>query len=268
MEIILYAFPLFGALLLAEFAYGRYKQQNTYHDLKDAATSLGLGLLHVALSVLVGAVLYTIDYYIFEHRIFTFGSSWYEIVVLFLIMDFSYYWWHRLSHRVRFLWANHVNHHSSEQYNFTTAFRQPLFSPILRPVFYIYIPFLGFDPEWMILVGVGQLAWSVWSHTQLIGNLGVWEYLLVTPSNHRVHHGVNPQYIDKNYGGVFIFWDILFGSYEKEKEPVVYGITHNIKTYHPAKVIFHEWWAWLKDLFQSKSFKEVFDHTFKPPGAV
>lgn len=266
MEKILYAFPIFGAVLLMEFAYGYYKHNNTYKDFKDAAASLSLGLLHVAFSALVGTAALAVDYFFYDHRLFDLGASWYEIIILFILMDFSYYWWHRLSHRVRFLWANHVNHHSSESFNFTTAFRQPLLTPILRPVFYIYIPFLGFKPELLITVGVVQLVWAVWSHTQHIGHLGFLEYIIVTPSAHRVHHGVNLQYIDKNYGGVFIFWDILFGSYEKEVEPVKYGITSNIKTYNPISIIFHEWWAWIKDLFRSRSWREALDHTFRPPG--
>lgn len=180
-------------------------------------------------------------------------------------MEFSYYWWHRASHRVRFLWANHVNHHSSKEFNFTTAFRQPLFSPVLRPFFYFYLPFLGFDPSIIGLVGVASLVWAVWSHTQHIGKLGFLEYIIVTPSTHRVHHGSNDHYIDKNYGGVLIIFDIIFGTYEPENEKVNYGITKNIKSYNPIKIIFHEWIAWIKDLKNSKSLKEAYKHTFEPP---
>lgn len=123
MEKILYAFPVFGLLLLIEFSYGYYKNRNTYSDLKDAAASLSLGMSHVLFSLMTASALLAVDYYIYEHRIFEFGNSWYEIALLFLLMDFSYYWWHRASHRVRFLWANHVNHHTSTEFNFTTALR-------------------------------------------------------------------------------------------------------------------------------------------------
>lgn len=265
MEKILLAFPLFGMLLLIEFAYGYFKNRNTYSDIKDSFASLSLGLGNVIFSILTTSFILAIDMVLHEHRLFNIGNTWFEIILLFVIMDFSFYWWHRASHKIRFFWANHVNHHSSTQFNFTTAFRQPLFSPIMRPLFYFYIPFLGFDPSLMVIIGIVQLAWAVWSHTQLIGKLGFLEWILVTPSNHRVHHGSNAIYIDKNYGGIFIFWDIMFGTFETEKEPVKYGITSNIKTYNPFTIIFHEWKALIADIKKSKTIKEAFDYTFRPP---
>lgn len=265
MEKIAFAIPVFAALILIEFAFGYFKNRNTYANMKDAVSSLSLGLAHVCATAAFTSVLLFVDYTIYEYRIFEFGYTWHEILLLFWLMEFSYYWWHRASHRVRFLWANHVNHHSSQEYNFTTALRQPLFSPVLRPFFYIWLPFLGFDPALIVAIGIASLIWAVWSHTQHIGKLGFLEYIIVTPSAHRVHHGTNPQYIDKNYGGVLIIFDILFGTYEPEKEKVTYGITKNIESYNPVKIIFHEWVAWVKDLKKSKSLKEAFDYTFKPP---
>lgn len=264
MEMI-YALPAFGLLLLIEFLYGYFNKQNTYHDLKDTVASLSLGMTQVIVTIILASTLLALDNLLYQHRLFEFGNKWYELVLLFLLMDFSFYWWHRASHRVRFLWANHVNHHSSKEYNFSTALRQPVFSSILRPLFYFYIPWLGFDPQLLIIMGSVSLVWGVWSHTKHIGKLGFLEYVIVTPSAHRVHHGKNPEYIDKNYGGVFIFWDILFATYEKEVNPVEYGITKDIKTYNFFTMIFHEWQAWYKDVIQSKSLREAFNHTFHPP---
>lgn len=265
MEKIIFAVPIFGLLILAEFAYGYFKNRNTYTDGKDAISSLSLGVSQVLATVAVSSILLFIDYSIYEYRIFEFGSKWYEIFLLFLLMEFSFYWWHRASHRVRFLWANHVSHHSSTEYNFTTALRQPVFSPVLRPFFYFHLPFLGFDPLLIAAIGIPSLIWGVWPHTQHIGKLGFLEWIIVTPSSHRVHHGINGQYIDKNYGGVLIIWDILFGTFEPEKEKVIYGITKNVESYNPIKIIFHEWVSWIKDLKKSKSISEAFDYTFKPP---
>jgi sterol desaturase/sphingolipid hydroxylase (fatty acid hydroxylase superfamily) len=264
MEMI-YALPIFGLLVLVEFLYGHFKRNNTYHDVKDTAASLSLGLAQVAFTVVLSSSLLAVDYWFYAHRIHTFGNTWYALLLLFLLMEFSFYWWHRASHRVRFLWANHVNHHSSTEYNFSTALRQPVFSPILRPLFYFYLPWLGFDPQMMIVVGVVSLIWGVLSHTKHVGKLGFLEYIFVTPSAHRVHHGSNAEYIDKNYGGIFIFWDILFGTYESERQPVVFGITTNINTYNPIRITFHEWQAWFKDVLWSKSISEAFRSTFLPP---
>lgn len=262
---IIYAFPIFALLILIEFTYGYFKNKNTYKDIKDAVSSLTLGISHVVATILVSSLMLLINYTIYEFRIFEFGIKWYEIVLLFLLMEFSYYWWHRASHRVRFLWANHVNHHSSKEFNFTTALRQPLFSPVLRPFFYLHLPLLGFNPAITALLGIASLVWAVWSHTQHIGKLGFLEYIIVTPSTHRVHHGTNPQYIDKNYGGVLIIYDILFGTYATEKEKVNYGLTKNVASYNPLKIIFHEWIDWIKDLKKSKSINEAFEYTFRPP---
>jgi sterol desaturase/sphingolipid hydroxylase (fatty acid hydroxylase superfamily) len=264
MEMI-YTLPIFGLLLFIEFLYGHFKKRNTYHDVKDTFASLSLGIGQVVVTVIFSSSLLAFDQLLYKHRLFEFGNAWYEIVLLFLIMDFSFYWWRRASHRMRFFWANHVNHHSSTEFNFSTALRQPIFSPILRPLFYLYIPWLGFDPQLVIVLGIISLIWAVWSHTKHIGKLGFLEYIIVTPSGHRVHHGTNPEYIDKNYGGVFIFWDILFGTFEHEVKPVVYGITQNINTYNPIKIIFHEWQALYKDVVQSKSLGEAFNRTFRPP---
>ncbi len=264
MEMI-YALPVFCVLLLTEFLYGWFKRRNTYHDIKDTLASLSLGVAQVVLGVLLGSTMLAIDNWLYQHSLFKFGNSWYELTLLLLLMEFSFYWWHRASHRIRFFWANHVNHHTSVEYNFSTALRQPVFSPILRPLFYFYIPFLGFEPHMLIVLGVPSLVWGVLSHTKHVGKLGFLEYILVTPSAHRVHHGSNPEYIDKNYGGLFIFWDILFGTYAREDEPVVYGITKNINTYNPITITFHEWKAWIQDITQSKSLREAFDYTFRPP---
>ena len=194
MEMI-YALPAFGLLLLIEFLYGYFKNQNTYHNLKDTVASLSLGITQVIVTIILASTLLAFDNLLYKHRLFEFGNKWYELVLLFLLMEFSFYWWHRASHRVRFFWANHVNHHSSKEYNFSTALRQPVFSPILRPLFYFYIPWLGFDPQLLIIIGSISLVWGVWSHTKHIGKLGFLEYIIVTPQRTVYTTGRDPQYI-------------------------------------------------------------------------
>ena len=154
MSNIIYAIPFFICLIFIEFTYGYFKKRNTYTDKKDTLISLGLGLGQLGLIIAVSGIMLSLNYFLYQYRLFNLGDSWYEIALLFILMDISFYWWHRASHKVRFLWANHVNHHSSKEYNFSTALRQPIFSPMLRPFFYLYIPILGFDPILMYSVGV------------------------------------------------------------------------------------------------------------------
>jgi len=265
MSNIIYAIPFFICLIFIEFTYGYFKKRNTYTDKKDTLISLGLGLGQLGLIIAVSGIMLSLNYFLYQYRLFNLGDSWYEIALLFILMDISFYWWHRASHKVRFLWANHVNHHSSKEYNFSTALRQPIFSPMLRPFFYLYIPILGFDPILIYSVGVFSLIWAVFYHTKHIKKLGILEWVLVTPSHHRVHHGINGEYLDKNYGAVFIVWDMIFGTFQPEERTVKFGITNNINTYNPIKVIFHEWRSWLRDLALSRSLKDVFKNTFHPP---
>ncbi len=268
LQKLIFALLFFGFLIASEFLFGIYKKRNAYKDLKDASASLTLGILYLLFQIIVGGFMLSIDLELYNHKLFNFGYKWHEIILCFLLMDFTYYWWHRVSHRVRFLWANHINHHSSEEYNFTTALRQPFFVPILRPLFYIHIPLLGFDPKLVGILGAVGLVSAVWTHTKLIPKLGFLEYILVTPSAHRVHHGSNHEYLDKNYGGTFIFWDIIFGTFQKEVNEVKYGLTTNINTYNPFKIISHEWFSWVKDIKSSRSIKEAIDFTIQGPEKI
>jgi sterol desaturase/sphingolipid hydroxylase (fatty acid hydroxylase superfamily) len=257
---------LFIFIMLIEYLYGNYKNNNIYNDLKDTFTSVSTGTIYFVFKVILGFLLFAIDMKIYEHRLFEIDSfKWYNIILCYFLMDFTYYWYHRAQHRIRILWADHVNHHSSEEYNYSTAFRQGIFTPFIQPLFYFHLAFLGFDPRMVIILHVFGHVSAVWTHTKLIGKMGFLEYILVTPSAHRVHHGSNPEYIDKNYGNTFIFWDMLFGTYEPEKKEVRYGITKNIHSYNIFKVIFHEWTSWLKDIFNAKNIKEISTYTFKGP---
>jgi sterol desaturase/sphingolipid hydroxylase (fatty acid hydroxylase superfamily) len=191
-------------------------------------------------------------------------------VAIFFLDDFIYYWFHRASHECRFWWAAHVNHHSSQEYNLSTAVRQSwssLFVGTWMP--WIALAVLGFPPA-MILAQQGfNLFYQFWIHTESVRRLPAWfEYLFNTPANHRVHHAVNPRYLDRNYAGVLMIWDHLFGSFSAERadDPPRYGIVKNIDTFNPLRIAFHEWLAMARDVAAARSAREVLGATFGPPG--
>jgi sterol desaturase/sphingolipid hydroxylase (fatty acid hydroxylase superfamily) len=188
--------------------------------------------------------------------------------LLFFAEDFMYYWLHRIDHYCRFFWAVHVTHHSSEEYNLTVGFRSSVFQPLYRFIYFIPLSFLGFKGMDIMFIYSATQIFGILVHTQTVGKLGFLEYFMVTPSHHRVHHASNVRYLDKNMGMVLIIWDKLFGTFqeEEEKDPVKYGLTTNIKTYHPGKMVFHEWINIFKDLKKKCSIKDKLLYVFGPPG--
>jgi sterol desaturase/sphingolipid hydroxylase (fatty acid hydroxylase superfamily) len=187
-------------------------------------------------------------------------------VALFFADELAYYWYHRTHHTIRVFWASHVVHHSSQRYNLSTALRQP-WTPFSASLFWIPLALLGFPP-WMILLQQSiSLLYQFFIHTERVGTL--WrpvEFVMNTPSHHRAHHGSNTQYLDKNYGGILIVWDRLFGTFEPEGERVVYGLTKNIDTYHPVRVATHEFAAIASDLRRAGSWRTAFGYLFRGPG--
>ena len=193
-------------------------------------------------------------------------GDWGVWVLLFFADDVSYYWFHRVSHESRVFWASHVVHHSSEHYNLSTALRQT-WVPMTYFPFWLWLPLVGF-PVWMVLLAQAwSLIYQFWIHTERIRKLPrPLEYVLNTPSHHRVHHGSNEVYLDKNYGGILIIWDRIFGTFTREGERVRYGLTKNIRTFSPVKVAFHEYGAMWGDLKRARSWRERLGVLFKGPG--
>ncbi|MCX5739849.1 MAG: sterol desaturase family protein, partial [Proteobacteria bacterium] len=179
--------------------------------------------------------------------------------------DFCYYWFHRLHHEVRFFWAAHVTHHSSQRYNLATALRQS-WSPMTALPFYAPLPLLGFDPLMLVTVHAINLLYQFWIHTELIDRLGPFEWVFNTPSHHRVHHASNPIYLDRNYAGILIIWDRLFGTFEPEREAPIYGLTKNISTYNPVRIAFHEWVAVMRDALRPNPLAVRIGYLVNPPG--
>lgn len=183
-----------------------------------------------------------------------------------LAADFTYYWMHRTEHEVRLLWANHVTHHSSNEYNFSTALRICWLDAVIEWIFFIPMILLGFNLVQVVIALLIVVSYQSWIHTEKIGKLGWLDKVFNTPSVHRVHHGTNEKYIDKNYGGILIIWDRLFGTYQAEEDTVVYGITQPVDSLNPITINFAEYRHILRDIRKSKSAKEAFRYLFKPPG--
>jgi sterol desaturase/sphingolipid hydroxylase (fatty acid hydroxylase superfamily) len=180
--------------------------------------------------------------------------------------DFIYYWNHRFMHSSRYMWAMHVVHHSSEHYNLSTALRQPVAEALTTPVPYGLLCWAGVDPETLNTARGINLLWQYWIHTETVGHLGKAEIVLNTPSAHRVHHGSQRQYLDRNHGSILIIWDRLFGTFEPERERVVYGLTKNINTFNPWRIISHEYLAMAKDVASAGSWSDRVSHVVRGPG--
>ncbi|WP_034059122.1 sterol desaturase family protein [Lacinutrix jangbogonensis] len=268
-NLILFAIPFFAASLFLE-AYAIFKQHKTY-DIKDALTSIAMGIVNVMLNFISKAIVLICFLYVYNnYRLFTIPMAWWSFTLLLFADDFCYYWFHRISHQCRLFWASHVVHHSSERYNLSTALRQTWSGGFYTFIFWLALPLFGFHPGMIILQMSVSLIYQFWIHTETINKLPKWfEALFNTPSHHRVHHGSNPIYLDRNHAGIFIIWDKLFGTFQAEldEEKVVYGLVENIKTNNPIKIAFSEWFYMLKDAFSGKkSIKSRVLYLIKPPG--
>jgi alkylglycerol monooxygenase len=232
---IVYAIPVFMLTLLAEAALARRWGRRTY-DLADAVTSLNFGILSQVSAAFTRLLALGIYIWVFEHlRWFTLpvDALWVWVVAL-LAYDFLYYWVHRCGHEVQVMWASHQVHHSSEYFNLSTALRQSATGALFAWPFYLPMALLGVPPVVFAIVALIDLLYQYWVHTELVGRLGPLDRILVTPSNHRVHHGQNDYCIDRNYGGILIIWDRLFGTFteERDAEPVIYGVRKPLNSYN------------------------------------
>jgi sterol desaturase/sphingolipid hydroxylase (fatty acid hydroxylase superfamily) len=257
-DIYTYGIPIIVLLIISEVIYSSINNLK-YYKAKDSAAAFGLLLGNYVINLGTKGSILVLYFYLYNYRLLTINElmpAWMVWILTFVAIDFVYYWFHRCSHRVRFLWAVHMNHHSSEEMNFTVSLRQAWFGSLTKVPFFISLPLIGFDPLITAVAGVASTLWGVVEHTQWITKLGPLEYIFVTPSSHRVHHGSNEKYLDKNYGNLLIIWDRIFGTFEEEKEKVIYGIRRNVKTFNPIKITFFEWISFVNDLKYAKSFKE------------
>ncbi|HTK27171.1 MAG TPA: sterol desaturase family protein [Pyrinomonadaceae bacterium] len=250
---IVIAIPLF-ALAIAFEAWYDDRQNADACEWWDSWTNILIGFVSVATAAIIGFFIGFIYDVAYDFAPFKFpADAWWTWTALFLLDDFAYYWFHRVSHESRLFWNFHVVHHSSEQYNLSVAVRQSWFTGILHWIFYAPIMLLGFAP-WMFLAMHGfNLIYQFWIHTKFVKNLGWLEWILNTPSHHRVHHGVNEPYLDRNYAGVLIVWDRMFGSFVSETETPRYGIIKPIKSNNPLWINTHAWFEMFEAIKEKKT---------------
>jgi sterol desaturase/sphingolipid hydroxylase (fatty acid hydroxylase superfamily) len=229
-------------------------------------------LMNGSLDLLLRGIYVVILDYFYRLHIFSFSHVIVYWGMLLLLEDFMYYWLHRFDHEIRFFWAVHVTHHSSEHLNFTVGFRSSVFQPLYRFLYFIPLALMGFKPIDILFIYAATQIWGIFVHTKLINKMGWLEYFLVTPSHHRVHHASNPKYLDKNMGMFLIIWDKMFGTFQpelndKEYQPIKFGLTKPIEKETPTTIIFHEWVQMWKDLARKDiGWKEKWFYLFGPPG--
>ncbi len=236
-------------------------------EYKEVGANILIGIGNIILSTVLFSLIFIVTLYMAEQVAFwqipVNGYTW---VLAILAADLSYYWMHRIEHKVRFLWAFHSVHHSSKEFDLTTSLRLAWFEGLIEWLFFIPMILIGFDLVQAIVSILVVIAYQTWIHTEHIGKLGVLDHIFNTPSVHRVHHGSNPQYIDKNFAGIFILWDKLFGTYQKEEEKVIYGLMQNIDTKNPISINFYEWKEMFKDMSKAEAFGDKIRLMLKPPG--
>jgi sterol desaturase/sphingolipid hydroxylase (fatty acid hydroxylase superfamily) len=270
-DVVQLAVPFFIAAILIELFWIRLTGRGGRYETRDAVTSLVMGAGNVASGIALGFIAWAFFMALWSVTPLDLGTSWWVVLLCFVLDDMRYYWVHRFGHRIRWVWASHVNHHSSQHYNLTTALRQTwtytfTFMMVVRAPLIL----LGFHPAMVLFCGGLNLVYQFWIHTEAINKLPRWfEAIMNTPSHHRVHHGRNPRYLDANYAGVFIIWDKMFGTFvpEQDDEKVDYGLVHNIGTFNPIRVAFHEWVGIWKDATQpGLTLRQRLLYCVAPPG--
>ena len=278
--IYLYALPFFGVTMGLEALHlwhhakeerptaGSGGGDAVGYEPRDTFASLSMGTGYLAIAFFTEVMTIAIYHAIWHLRVVDLPNTVAMWVAAFVVQDLCFYWHHRTSHEVRFFWAAHVNHHSSNHYNLSTALRQSWTEHLFAALFYVPMALLGFPVEVFLVVHAFNRLYQYGVHTESIGRMGVLEWVLNTPSHHRVHHGSNLRYLDKNYAGMLIVWDRMFGTFEPEdpEEPVRYGLTKPLESFNPVTIAFHEWVALAKDVRDAGSWRGRLGLLLRPPG--
>ena len=266
-EVYAIGLPIIYGMIALEAAFSALTNKSFYR-LNDTLCTAGLLIGNILIGSAAKGLSFAIHIFLYQFRVIDLANLiplWLMWVLAFVLIDLVFDIYHRLSHRVRLLWAIHMSHHSSEEMNFAVSLRQAWFAPLSKLPFFAVLPLLGMDPTIVVIAGVISTLWGVVGHTQIVDKLGPLELIFNTPSHHRVHHGANKEYIDKNYGNLFIIWDKMFGTFEPEQAPVKYGLVNNVNTFNPVKITFMGWGAILRDIRKAKSAKEALLLIFGPP---
>ncbi|MBL7933645.1 MAG: sterol desaturase family protein [Bacteroidia bacterium] len=261
--------PIYAIVIGIEIFYS-YWHEKKYYSTKGILANVYLSALNFSLDILVRGICLAVLWYFYQFRFTAIDKTVHPVLywsALLIAQDFMFYWLHRVDHYCRLFWAVHVTHHSSEEFNLTVGFRSSVFQPLYRFIYFIPLSLVGFDPLDVMFMYAATQIYGILIHTKTVGKLGFLEWFLSTPSHHRVHHASNIKYLDKNMGMVLIIWDRMFGTFAKEEEEVVYGLTKNIETYHPIHMVFHEWKNISHDVLHKKApLKAKFMYVFGPPG--
>ncbi len=268
-NVLLWVVPMFIILIVIEIIYGHIKKKQT-HTFMDTLSSLSSGMTNILKDILgLVVVIISYPYLLGKLSVYNMENNVLVYIVAFICLDFSGYWTHRLNHKINLFWNQHIIHHSSEEFNLACALRQS-FSDLLgyTALFLIPAAILGVPSDVITLLAPLHLFGQFWYHTQHIGKLGFLEYFLVTPSQHRVHHAINPIYIDKNLAPIFCIWDRWFGTFQEEleDEPPVYGVLKPVRTWNPLIINFQHLWGLIFDAWHTRSIKEKLTLWWKPTG--
>ncbi len=260
-----YAIPAMLALILLE-RWGTLRRGLLGYLREDSLCSLTMGAFYLVVDLATKSAVFLLLAQVAEWSPMRPGVGAWQWALTFVGVDLCFYAFHRFAHEVRFGWAAHVSHHSSLRYNYSTALRQSFVEPVMVPLFFLPLAALGLDAAMILTAFAFNLLYQFWVHTELVGRLGPIGWILNTPSHHRVHHSKNARYLDRNYGGVFIVWDRLFGSFEPEVEAPRYGIMHDLEGFSPVEASLHEWRALGRDLRGARSVREGLGLLLRPPG--
>ena len=263
---VVLSIPIYFLLIAIELLIQQFSKKKLYR-LNDAVTNISCGITQQLTGTFL--IIFAIGIYqlIYEHlAIFIIPSNAFTLILLFVLVDFAYYWAHRMSHEINLLWGSHVVHHQSEDYNFSVALRQSSLQVIWTSFFYLPLALIGFNTLDFALMVALSTVYQFWIHTETIKKLGPLEYIFNTPSHHRVHHGRDPKYIDKNLAGVLITWDMLFGTFQKEEEKPCYGITRPVKTWNPVWANLDHYVFMWSDLKKIRGLQNKIKYVFYKPG--
>ncbi|HEV8512102.1 MAG TPA: sterol desaturase family protein [Cyclobacteriaceae bacterium] len=263
MYYIAFIIPAFFVFLLLEYWIASIKGKSNIFSFESSVSNISIGIAERLLNLFITGSFYGLYYYLYENfALVKIPNHWITWVSLLLATDFVWYWYHRLGHEINLFWGAHIVHHQSEEFNYTVSARITTLQAIIRNLFWCLLPLIGFHPATVTSILVIHGTYSFFTHTQLIGKLGWLEYIFITPSHHGVHHASNEKYLNKNYGDIFVFWDLLFGTFQREEEKPVYGLTHSLKSRSFLWQHFHYYMELLEACKRSgsvwKSIKIIF----------
>jgi len=264
-----FAIPAFFIFVFIEFKIAQHQKKAKIFKYESTVANFSVGIAERLLNLFIAASFYQVyDWVHLNYAIFDISTKWYVWILLLLATDLVWYWYHRLGHEINFLWAAHIVHHQSEEFNLSAAARITTIQAIFRNVFWCMLPLIGFHPNMIITILLAHGAYSFFTHTQLIGKLGWLEHIFITPSLHGVHHASDEKYLDKNYGDVFVFWDKLFGTFQAEEEAPKYGLTHPIKSYSFLWQHFHYYLEIGEAYKRANGFRAKWNAVFGSPALM